>query len=107
MNEDLVKILFGRKIKRLRHNMNLTQFALGELANINQRQVTLIESGKSFPSLKTIIKFADVFSCNIYDLFIFDNHQDIDVLRENIDKTIAEFSPEQIRALYTIVKELI
>ena len=71
MNEDLVKILFGKKIKRLRHNMNLTQFALGELANINQRQVTLIESGKSFPSLKTIIKFADIFSSNSNILLVF------------------------------------
>ena len=69
MNEEKVKILFGKKVRHLRNNLNLTQFALGELINVNQRQITLIEAGKSFPSLKSIIKLAEVFSCDIKDLF--------------------------------------
>lgn len=60
MNEEQIKILFGQKIKKLRNNLNVTQFTLGEMVGINQRQITLIELGKSFPSLKTLIKFANI-----------------------------------------------
>lgn len=61
----------GEIIKEYRVNLNLTQVNLGKMIGITQRQITLIETGKSFPSLPTMIKFAKVFKCNIKDFFDF------------------------------------
>ena len=107
MNENNVKILFGKRIKQYRNKMNITQFTLGEMADINQRQVALIESGKSFPSLKTLAKFTEIFNCSLQDLFTFDNLQDRDVLQNELGDMIKTSSDEKIKILYTVAKQLI
>ena len=61
----------GDILKEYLINMNLTQVNLGKMIGITQRQITLIETGKSFPSLATMIKIAKVFKCNIKDFFDF------------------------------------
>lgn len=71
MDEIKIKKAVGDIIKEYRVNMNLTQVNLGKMIGITQRQITLIETGKSFPSLATMIKFAKVFKCNIKDFFDF------------------------------------
>lgn len=107
MNESDAKILFGKRIKQLRVDRNLTQFALGELADINQRQITLIETGKSFPSLKTLMKFTEIFSCRLQDLFLFDNLQSREILENELQTMIRHSSPNNVKVLYTIAKQLI
>jgi len=107
MNENKIKILFGRKVKYLRNNLNLTQFSLGEKANINQRQVALIEAGKSFPSLKTLVCFAQIFSCELKDLFVFDNLQDSEILKKEMNILLENLSDEKMKTIYTITKSLI
>lgn len=69
MNEQEIKLKVGNKIKDYRKSLKLTQQALGDIIGINQRQVALIETGKSFPMLSTMIKLADVFKCNVNDFF--------------------------------------
>lgn len=75
MNEQEVKKAVGSIIKKYRKNMKLTQLALGETVSINQRQVALIEAGKSFPSLSTMVKLVQVFQCRLEDLFKFENQE--------------------------------
>ena len=107
MEEDCVKTLLGKKIRRLRNNLSLTQFQLGEMANINQRQVALIESGKSFPSLRTLVCFAHIFSCNICDLFSFQNINDPQFIKKEIINIIESCSDDKLKILYTIAREII
>ena len=45
---------FGRHLKSLRKNCGFTQEQLSEKIGINQRQLTRIETGKSFPSFETL-----------------------------------------------------
>lgn len=107
MNERDAKILFGKRIKQLRTNLDLTQFTLGEMADINQRQVTLIETGKSFPSLKTLIKFTEIFNCSLQDLFMFDNLQDRENLETELEEMIKTSSNDKVKVLYTVAKQLV
>ena len=92
MQNNETKILLGRKIKHLRNNLKLSQFALGEKIDINQQQVTLIELGKCFPSLKTLEKLAVVFDCEVHELFSFEEFSDEKILREKINKKIKNLS---------------
>ncbi len=106
MNEEETKLLFGKRIKELRNSIDITQFTLGELADINQRQVTLIETGKSFPSFKTLIKFTEIFNCSLQDLFTFDNLQDRNVLENELKDIIQKSQDEKVKILYTVAKQL-
>ena len=45
-----IKQLLGQKIKELRKNQRLSQQQLAELANIDQRSLSHIECGNTFPS---------------------------------------------------------
>jgi len=106
-NENDIKKLFGKKIKNYRIANKLTQFSLGEKIGINQRQIALIESGKSFPSLKTLIKFADIFACTIGDLFVFENLREVEYLKKDIEIMLTNSTPDKIKIIYTLVRSLI
>ncbi len=67
----VIKDYFGIKLKKLRKSRKLTQEKLAELLEINQRQLTRIETGKSYPSFKTVEKICEVFLIEPYELFDF------------------------------------
>ena len=90
MEEETIKKLLGLRIKQLRKKLGLTQFALGEKIDIDQRQVAHIEGGNSFPSLKTLKKFTDVFDCQIKELFEFEYVEPNTNIKEELIKKISQ-----------------
>ena len=73
MEEKIIKKLLGLRIKQLRKQMKMTQFAISEKISIDQRQIAYIEGGNCFPSLKTLNKFCNVFNCQLKDLFDYEH----------------------------------
>ncbi|MDO5437348.1 MAG: helix-turn-helix transcriptional regulator [bacterium] len=63
MNKTELKLYLGLKIKEYRNKLGLSQEELAERIGRNQRQISLIEIGKSFPNPETIIALTDVFDC--------------------------------------------
>ena len=55
----------NEKIKELRNESGYTQKEISEKLNITERQYINIESGKSKPSLDTIIKIANIYNISI------------------------------------------
>ncbi len=104
MKDIEIKELVGKKIKKYRQKNNLTQFRLGELVDINQRQIALIESGKSFPSLPTLANFADVFHCSIADFFEVETITSERELKELLKQEIEKACFDDCKRLYTIMK---
>lgn len=104
MKDTEIKELVGEKIKKFRRKNNLTQFRLGELVDINQRQVALIESGKSFPSLPTLVNFANVFNCKIADFFDSETISSERDLKELLKQEIDKAGFDDCKRLYTIMK---
>ena len=70
MNE--IKKLIGKRIKELRKEHNLSQQELAELINIDQRNLSNIECGISFPS-KSLLQIAEAFDISLKDLFDFEH----------------------------------
>lgn len=105
MNEQEVKKAVGSIIKKYRKNMELTQFALGELISINQRQVALIETGKSFPSLSTMLKLAQVFQCELQDFFRFNNDEH-DILYSKTRNIVDNCSTANLKKIYNQAKTI-
>ena len=56
------------KIRTLRRANNLTQFELAEKVGVHRTAVTMWETGKSFPTTKTLIELARVFEVPLEEL---------------------------------------
>ena len=104
VNDTEIKQLVGQNIKKYRRKNNFTQFKLGELADINQRQIALIESGKSFPSLTTLIKFSNVFNCKISDFFDMEYTAPEQDLKESLKREIDKADYNDCKRLYAVIK---
>lgn len=106
MDEQLIKELVGKKIKQYRKASKLTQDALGEQIDINQRQIALIESGKSFPSLSTLNKLATVFKCNFQDFFENDYLKNETELKNELKDIIDRLNYKEAQVIYLVAKNL-
>ena len=58
----------GKQLKYFRQKAGLTQAELAEKININEKQISKIESGKHFPTFDNFIKILDVLNIKLKDL---------------------------------------
>ncbi len=66
-----LKQMFGKNMKFIRKAKGITQEQLGEMIDINQRQLTRIECGKNFPSADTLEKICHCLNVPIKQMFDF------------------------------------
>ena len=64
----MAKNSFGQKLKQIRKAKNLTQEALAELAGINEKHISKIETGVYFPTYKTLNKILHALNLKIDDV---------------------------------------
>lgn len=99
-----VKILLGKRIKELRKSCNISQQELAEKINIDQRNLSNIERGVSFPS-KSLLDIADAFKITLPELFEFEH---INITRKDminyINKNLDCLSDDKISILYRLIK---
>lgn len=101
-----IKKLIGKRIKELRKAQGISQQQLAELANIDQRNLSHIECGDTFPS-RSLLDLAKALNIELKDLFDFE-HLDVTIetmsayIKENID----HLPKESIIAVYRMVKAL-
>lgn len=60
---------FGRTLRRLRRDRDLTQKKLASIINVTQQQITHYETGRNEPEFNTIIALADFFEISLDELF--------------------------------------
>lgn len=65
----MVKEKIGTIIKRLRKEKCMSQVELGKLANITLMSISLIETNKVKPNVKTINRIAKALQCDYETLF--------------------------------------
>lgn len=66
-NAKLPKVL-GKKIKKIRKNVGLTQEGLAEKVRISRAYMGYIEQGRNAPSLEVLEKIAKALKVNAGDL---------------------------------------
>ncbi len=57
-------VAFGRVIRQLRQEANLTQEELGFEADLRRTYVSILELGHQQPSLTTMLKLASALKCS-------------------------------------------
>lgn len=64
---------FGRRLRYLRRHRDLTQAELAELIDRSVNAISMLETGRTSPSLETIVKLAQALEVDVAELFKFDN----------------------------------
>ena len=68
--ENEIRNLFGKNLKRLRSSAHLSQISLANQADVAQNFINDIENGKKWVSAKTIGKLAKALEVEPYQFFI-------------------------------------
>jgi len=68
-------INFGEKLKRLRHEANIKQEELAEKAGINRTYLSMIENGKSSPTIDVVKRLAQGIGADALELLISEDNR--------------------------------
>ncbi len=66
--------IFGRRLRELRLERNLTQDALAQLVATSKPFISDMERGVKVPSLTMVLRLAEALECRVYELVkVFDD----------------------------------
>ena len=101
-----IKKIIGERVKHLRNSQGLTQEALAELANLDQRIISTMENGHklSMKSLEAVISALGIDIPEFFELNIVDK-TDEEIISE-ITNTLSALSSKDLRTYYKILKSL-
>lgn len=98
-------VLFGRRIRELRKSAGLSQEELGACIGIDQKHMSKIELGKSYPSLDRLIQISATLQVDLPSLFVFDHLQeDSGENVKKISELAAKMSERDQKIMYRIAK---
>lgn len=101
------KHLLGKRIKELRKKKGLSQEQLAEKVGFEtSNSISNVENGYNYPSIQNLEKILKVLGTNFQSVFTFEQHQEIDVLKEEINRILNEH-PEEVSDIYKIIKAII
>ncbi|MBO6087538.1 helix-turn-helix transcriptional regulator [bacterium] len=95
--DEIIRKNIGAKIKAGRINKGLTQSALAEKVNMDEKQLSRLEAGKHYPTLKTLLAITEVLEMKLGD---FDDIKDlkeptfytlVDILRTSNMKDLKKY----------------
>ena len=95
---ELLKVL-GGNIKLFRGRLNWTQAELSERANISVNFLSDIETGKKWPSPITLVKLADVFTVEVFELL-----KPVKVLPDNVNIIMEKYTEDINTAIKKVHK---
>lgn len=101
------KVLFGKRLKKLREQRGLTQEELSNMLDVEWQHVSRLENGKNLPSCNLLISIAEVFDIDIRELTDYeylDKNSNIDVLINNLLKIATD---EQKIVFYKILNAIL
>ena len=99
------KLLIGKKIKEIRSKNKITQEAFSAMIGLETSSLSNIETGKSFPSMQTLLNIIEKFEVSPNDVFDF-AYLDKD---ENIEQEMIDIIKKQPynnkQILYRIIRQ--
>jgi len=101
-----LKKLLGQRIKELRLKNSMTQEELAEKVGIDQRNLSNIECGNTFPH-KSLLNIAEVLNVDVKDLFDY-NHTSLshEEMTNELIKIIPKLDKENIKIIYRFIKSM-
>lgn len=100
------KSLIGKKFKEIRKNARITQDAFSELLGLETSSLSNIETGKSYPSMQTVINVIKKFNVDPTDIFDYEYFNNEQYLENEINNTIKKLDYKKKQILYKIIKAI-
>lgn len=97
----------GKRIKELRKQKKLTQEQLAELIDMEQNTISVIESGRNFPTLVTLEKIAQVLGVELADFFNYEYFEDVEFIKQSALKQLESMDEKQLRSMFKYMKNII
>ena len=100
-------------LRRLRKAKGLTQKELGEMCDVSESMIGLIETGNRKPSYELLLKLGEALGCNVDDLMRGEKNPALneeDGLTESqrlLIKLIGELTDQEVSVLLSTAKALI
>lgn len=98
-----IKKDFGQRIKELRNKKGITQYQLAEMANIDPKHISHIETGRSFPKADLIEKLAEALNTEYTKLFQTKHLQDRKTLTTLINNMIKKATDKDLQTIYKMI----
>lgn len=102
-----IKKDFGQRIKELRSKRGITQYQLAELANIDPKHMSHIETGRSFPKADLIEKLAHALNIDYTEFFKTEHLQERKNKIEKINQILNCVCEKDLNVLYRIITSFI
>lgn len=96
--------MLGARIREQRKRKEKTQEQLAELLGIDQKHMSRIELGKSYPSLDRLIKIAEALEVSLPSLFEFMHMEEESERLKQINEMVQMLGEADQRRLFKIVK---
>ena len=97
----------GKRIKELRKRKGYTQEKLAEMINMEQNTISVIESGRNFPTLVTLEKMANILGVELSDFFNYDAFDDIAEIKRYTDNQISAMNETELKLTYKFIRNII
>ena len=97
------KALLGERIRELRKIRGLTQEQLAELVDVEQKHVSRLELGKSFPTIERLEKIADALNVQLRDFFEYVHLSDLDSRAKSIEEMLKCLNDDDQKVAYKIL----
>ena len=96
---------FGNRLKEIRKQKKLTQYQLAELCNIDEKHLSHIECGGSFPKADLIEKLVKVLEIETSELFRFAHQKPKKELISEITKKLQVSSEKEVQYFHKMIFE--
>ena len=102
--------LLGQRVREFRKRAEYTLEELAERAELDSQYLGFIERGQGKPSLDALQRIARALGVEIGELFQFQRagqQEDKDYLTRQLSRLLNPRSPQEIRALRSLVKQIV
>ena len=102
----LDKKFIGRQIRLRRMEQNISQERLSELIDVSPRHMCTIENGKSFPSIETLVKIADILHLDLNEFFNLPEVKDENPLRLEVMQLVQISDEKDLQLIKEIIRAI-
>ena len=95
----------GKRIKAIREGLNIKQYELAEMLDMEPSNLTRIESGYQMPKEENLVKIASILGVHIKDLFDFGFEHTKEELVQKIISKLNESDIYELEHIYRFISE--
>ena len=104
LNDEIIKKNIGAKLKSRRKSKGFTQNYVAEAINMDEKQLSRLEAGKHYPTLKTLLSLINILDMRLTDFDEIERSYDKDYY--TIIDILKNSSPKELKQYLIVIKAI-